>query len=99
VSAQFDLYRLTDGTMVVVLQSDLLDQLNTRLVAPLIPATKLGRVMATLNPEVTLGADRYLLMPQLAATLTVAELGTRIGSLALLRDEIVRAMDALLSGI
>ncbi|MCR8548378.1 CcdB family protein [Salipiger sp. P9] len=99
MAAQFDLYRMGDGTLVTVLQSDLLDGLQTRVVAPLIPADQIGRVMAPLNPSVQVGAERFLLMPQLAATLTVAELGERVGSLAVMRDEIVRALDALLSGV
>ena len=51
------------------------------------------------RPSVTLGEATYLIMPQLAATLTLAELGARAGTLEMMRDEIVRAIDALLSGI
>ncbi|MCA8880475.1 MAG: CcdB family protein [Rhodobacteraceae bacterium] len=99
MAAQFDLYRLKGGGLVVVLQSDLLDELQTRVVAPLVPATAVRRVMRPLNPSVTLGEATYLIMPQLAATLTLAELGARAGTLEMMRDEIVRAIDALLSGI
>lgn len=99
MAAQFDLYRMADGQLVVVVQSDLLDQINTRVVAPLLPIGSVGRVLATLNPTVTLDGDTWLFMPQLAATLTLGELGTRIGSLAAMRDDMVRAIDALLSGI
>jgi len=38
-------------------------------------------------------------MPQLAATLTVRELGERVESLAMMRDDIIGAIDAMLSGI
>jgi toxin CcdB len=99
MSAQHDLFRLADGTLVVILQSDLLDGLTTRVVAPLIAASRVTRTLATLNPPVRIGESDYLLMPQLAATLTLAELGTRVGSLAAMRDQITRAVDALLSGI
>ena len=99
MAAQFDLFRTARGTLVVVLQNDLLDQLQTRVVAPLVPANTLRRTMPSLNPSVTVGSETYLLMPQLMATLTLTELGKRLGSLAILRDEIVRAVDALLSGI
>ncbi len=99
MAAQFDLYRMADGALVTVLQSDLLDAMTTRVVAPLIPQGALARALPTLNPAVTLGEEVYLFMPQLAATLTLAELGTRVGSLAAQRDALVRALDALLSGI
>lgn len=90
---------MAGGSLVVVLQSDLLDQLRTRVVAPLVRAGSVQRVMPTLNPSVTVGDETYIVMPQLAATLTRAELGTRIGSLDMMRDDIVHAADALLSGI
>lgn len=87
------------GGLVVVLQSDLLDQLQTRVVAPLVPASAVARVMQSLNPTVMVGEEPYVVMPQLAATLTLSEMGEKIGSLAAMRDALVRAMDALLSGI
>lgn len=99
MAAQYDLYRLKNGSLVVVLQSDLLDQLRTRVVAPLIPSGAVPRVMQTLNPTVTVGEATYLFMPQLAATVTLAELHDRVGSLAMMQDSFVRALDALLSGI
>ena len=99
MAAQYDLFQLPDGPLVVILQSDLLDQLSTRVVAPLLPKASLGRVMDSLNPVVTIGEELHLIMPQLVATLRVTELGQRVGSLAWMRDEITRAMDALLSGI
>ena len=35
--ARFDVYRLADGGLVVDLQADLLSDLKTRVVAPLLP--------------------------------------------------------------
>lgn len=99
MAAQYDLYRMPGGGLVVVLQSDLLDQPRTRVVAPLVPANAVERVMHTLNPTVTLGETAYLVMPQLAATLTLAEMSEKVGSLALMHDTITRAIDALLSGV
>ena len=99
MAAQFDLYRMQGGGLVVVLQNDLLDGLRTRVVAPLVPANSVERVMKSLNPTVSLGEETYLVMPQLAATLALAEMGEKVGSLAVMQDAIVRAVDALLSGI
>lgn len=99
MAAQFDLYCMRGGGLVVVLQSDLLDQLRTRVVAPLVPAESVTRVMQSLNPAVTLGEKSYLVMPQLAATLTLTEMGEKVGSLAMMHDAIVRSVDALLSGV
>ena len=96
MAAQFDLCRTPGGVLVVVLQADLLDGLRTRVGAPLVPAASVGRVLPALNPGVTVGETAYLVMPQLAATLTLAELGETIGSLAMMRDAIIRALDALM---
>ena len=84
---------------MVVIQSDLLDELATRVVAPLLLRGAGGRGLRSLNPEVAIGDQTVVLMPQLLATLTVGELGERVGSLTHSSDKIVRALDALLSGI
>lgn len=99
MASQFDLYRLPNGGLVVVLQNDLLDQIQTRVVAPLVSATVFEQVMQSRNPTITLGEESYVFMPQLAATLTMGELGEKVGSLDIVRDTIVRALDALLSGV
>ena len=96
---QFDVFRTAGGVLVVVIQSDLLDAMHTRVVVPLLPAGTAGRPMRGLNPEVTLGEETLVLMPQLIATLTIAELGRPAGSLAHMRDSVTRAVDTLLAGV
>ena len=96
---QFDVYEMTDGTKVVVIQSDLLEAMATRVVAPLLPRGNAGRSLKSLTPEVMIGAETLVFMPQLLATLTTIELGDRISNVGAHRDEITRALDALLSGI
>lgn len=96
---QFDVYRLPDGALVAVLQNDLLEALRTRVVAPLLPAASLPEPIRGLTVPVEIAGARHLLMPQLMATLTVAELGERVGSIADRRDGIVRACDLLFTGI
>lgn len=95
---QFDVCRTARGILVVVIQSDLIDIILTRTVVPLLPAGAAGRPMRVLNPEITFGDERFVLMPQLVATLSVGELGPPIGSIAHMRDTLIRAVDMLLSG-
>ena len=99
MAAQFDLYEMAGGQMVVVLQNDLLEGLGTRVVAPMMPADGAPAPMKGLNPVIELGQGAYVLMPQLMATLTRAELGTRRGSLAHHRDRIARAFDMVWTGV
>jgi toxin CcdB len=96
---QFDVFRMAGGVLVVVIQSDLLDAMRTRVVAPLLPAGTAGRPMHGLNPEIRFGEETLVLMPQLLATLTIAELGRPAGSIAHMRDTVTRAVDTLLSGV
>ena len=96
---QFDVFRLPNGAHVVVVQNDLLDEAATRVVAPLYPVGSAGRGLRSLNPEIAWGSEPHVLMAQLLATLTKAELGERVGDVVHERDAVVRAIDALLSGI
>lgn len=98
MAAQFDVYRLSDKTLVVILQSDIVNAFKSRLVAPLVPAQKAGRVLRGLNPMIEVSQQNYVLMPQLAGAIAVSELVTHIGSLAYKRDEIIRALDLLFTG-
>lgn len=99
MAAQYDVCTAPGGTRVVVVQSDLLDGMTTRVVIPLLPPSAGLVPMMPLNPVLTLGTDRLMLMPQLMATLSLRDLSPPEASLAVYRDEITRALDMLLSGI
>jgi toxin CcdB len=96
---QFDVFRTGDGALVVVLQNDLLDALRTRVVAPLVPVGGPAEALRGVNPQIAFGEGVYVLMPQYAATLTLAELGAPIGTVAHARDAVVRALDLLVTGV
>ncbi len=98
MAAQFDVYQLSDKTLVVILQSDIVDTFRSRLVAPLVPAKKAGRVLHGLNPVVEISQQHYVLMPQLAGAVALSELITHVCSLTAIRDEIIRALDLLFTG-
>ena len=98
MAKQFELFRLGDGTLVVVLQADLLSDLRTRVVAPLLPE-ETTPTMRGLTVRIEVEGRAYLILPQLMATLTLAELGTRVGSAAHLRDRLVDALDLTFTGI
>lgn len=83
----------------MVLQHDLLDQLQTRVVAPLLPPEAAGPPIRGLCPEIPVDGARYVLMPQLMATLTLAELGEHLGSAEAERNEVIRALDLLTTGV
>ncbi|MGH8492465.1 MAG: CcdB family protein [Moraxellaceae bacterium] len=81
-------------------QSNLLDELETRVVIPLMPLTALkGKALTRLMPIVKIAdADYVLLTPQLAG-IARKELGATAADLSDQRDTIMAAMDFLLTGI
>jgi len=95
--AQFDLYRLSDETLIVDLQTDLLPFYESRLVAPL---RKRGDVaeLSGLNPIVQFGEDVFIVRVQQMAAIAGASLHRPIGNFSHLRDEITRALDLLFHG-
>jgi toxin CcdB len=99
---QFAVYPMPRGRtgFIVDVQSRLLEDLATRVVIPLVPQAVAPRIpMKTLNPVLAFNGATFVLMTQNMASIPVAEMGRSVGTLAVERDQIVRAIDALLSGI
>lgn len=104
--AQFDVHRnpnpQTRARMPFLLdvQSDLLAELGTRVVVPLCPASAMkGKLVKTLMPTFAIDNKPYaMLTPQLAG-IERKQMGTEVASLAEYRNEIIAALDLLLTGI
>ena len=103
--AQFSVYRNknphTKATfpLLVDVQCDLLEPLNTRVVIPMTKAPTLTRKpVSHLTPEVSFNGDRYVLMTPQLAGVGRAELGPEAGSLVDQRQTILAAVDFLLTG-
>ena len=96
--AQFDLFRLTGGQLVVDLQTDLIGIEASRIVAPL---REKGRYSAFpgLTPTVTVEGTAWIVRIQELAAVPGAELHEPIGSLADHRDALKRALDILIDGV
>ena len=96
---QFDLYPMSDGDYVIILQSDLLDALNTRAVCLALPEPMKTPAVAALSPLLSAGDVRLRIAPHVLATLTLSELGTFVANLAHERDRITRALDVILTAV
>ena len=95
--AQFDLFRLDGGMLVVDLQTDLIGLDATRLVAPL---REQGRHAAfpKLTPEVDFEGRAWIVrVPEMAAV-TAASLGRSVGRIEGAGDDLLRAVDILTRG-
>ncbi len=95
--AQFDIYRLSSGTLVVDLQTDLIGIDASRIVAPL-RETALFASFESLTPKVNFeGQDWIVRIPELAAV-PGSELNDPVGSLRRERDALKRGLDILIDG-
>jgi toxin CcdB len=103
--AQFSVYRNKNPRtkaafpLLVDVQSDLLQPLNTRVVVPLTKAPALTKKpVSHLTPELFFSGDRYVLMTPQLAGVNRADLGALVGTLIEDRQKILAALDFLLTG-
>lgn len=96
--AQFDLYRLKNGQLVVDLQTDLIGIDASRIIAPLRDA---GRYTAFpgLTPMVEVEGASWIVRLQELAAVPGSELIVPIGSLAEQQDVLKRALEILIDGV
>ncbi|MBO0710772.1 MAG: CcdB family protein [Acetobacteraceae bacterium] len=81
------------------IQHDLLSDLSTRVVVPLIRARAFGRRASRLHPAFTIGGQEVVMATHLIAAIGKGGLGTSAGTPADRRDEILAAVDILWSGV
>jgi toxin CcdB len=98
--AQFDIYRLRSrADLVIDCQSDLLEHLNTRFVAPLVPRELAPQPAQRLNPIFRIEDSEYVMVTQFAAAIADRELGPVVTSIRNRSFEVIGALDILLSGV
>jgi toxin CcdB len=99
--AQFDIYsgRGEGCDFLIDLQDNMLAELATRVVAPLVSDETFGPPMRTLNPRIFIDGKPYILLTHLLAAISSNSLGKLVGSAGSQRDEIVGSIDLLFTGI
>lgn len=103
--AQFDVYANPSESaekgipFVVVLQSDLLDVLATRLVMPLATLEFADKVPEKLCPSVMVNGQKLRALAHYAAPVPVRSLRQMVGNLSSQSHLLIAAMDVVLSGI
>jgi len=103
--AQYDVFpnpsnSAKDGIpYVVVVQSDLLDALATRLVIPLAKLSFVGQVPAALCPAITVKGQLFNALAHYVAPLPVKQLRRPVDNVAAQASALVAAMDVVLSGV
>ena len=103
--AQFDVYRNPSATtrktvpFLLDLQSDLLSDLATRVVAPLYLTAAYGPAARHLNPILSVKGTKVVMSSTELATVPRRVLQDPVATLASARSEIVGALDFLFLGI
>lgn len=82
-----------------MLQHDLLSDLATVVVTPLVREDAFGRPAQTLNPVFTVAGARVVLSVAELAGKSRADLGDRVASLADERETVLAALDLLFNGV
>mgnify|MGYP001386504752 CR=1 FL=1 len=96
---RFAVYRNPEGPGYLLdLQADLLDHLNTRVVAPLLAADVAPKPAATLNPVIEIDGAPFVMVTQFMAAVPVQMLRTPVANAEARRGEIVAAVDLLFQG-
>ena len=101
--AQFDVHRNTGNhkdsiPFVVIVQSAQFDNYRRRVVVPLVRASALGKIgHGSFNPTFKIRGTSVVLHPLEIVSIPVDRLGVLVGSLADQSQQIVAALDELLT--
>ncbi|MFV0448839.1 MAG: CcdB family protein [Vibrio sp.] len=104
--SQFALYKNNDKSTsnaypyFVDVQSELLNTLNTRLVIPLIPVELLEKKAPShLCPVIHIDEGDFIILTHQMASVPTKILGEKVNQLSKFRNEIIAAIDFLITGI
>ena len=102
---QFDVYRNPNPASVrtvpwlLLIQSDLLDDFPTRMVAPLVKPAALSVPATRLNPAFKIDGEPAVMLTQQLGAVPRRSLKHKVASLERHRTEIIAAIDFLLGGV
>jgi toxin CcdB len=97
--ARFDVWRGREaGQLLLECQSDLLRNLATRLVVPLLPLAEAPVPARRLNPVFTIDGAEWVMGTQFAAAVPVQDLREKLMSLREQDRLVIDALDTLLTG-
>ncbi len=95
---QFDIVRLHDKQLAVILQSDLLDERVTRVAAPLIPSKRI-KATPKLHISIRVGRQTFILAPEKLSAIERSEIKSVVGTAADRDYEIRCALDLVFIGV
>ena len=97
--AQFQVFRLASGVLVVDCQSDDLADLPSRFVLPLLDPDQVPDPIKALHPVILIDGREMLLAAHAGAAISRNHLGKPLQSLESHRYAILSALDFLITGV
>lgn len=101
---QFDIYKNNNDKTsdefpyLLDIQSNTLGKLATRMIVPMIPASKISKKISIINPIITIDSIKYIALFDELASYPKSELIDIICNAANKRDELLKAFDFLIQG-
>jgi toxin CcdB len=97
--ARYDVYANPAGEgLLLDVQADFLDYLQTRVVIPLVPQKSAPPATRRLHPILDVGGIKYILATHLMAAVLATELRDARTNIGGYHDQIVSALDMLFQG-
>lgn len=96
--ARFDVCRLRDGGLVLDVQADILDELRTRIIVPLLKRDDAPPPAKYLNPIFRVEGEEYVMKTEFLSAVDRSVLGQPTTNLAPYSAEITRALDMVFQG-
>jgi toxin CcdB len=102
--ARFDVHEnpnpatATAAPFLLDVQSDLLEDLATRVVVPLFHSETMGKAASFLNPAFIINSIPVVMSTAEQAAIPVSALGAKVDTLSAHREEIIGALNFLLTG-
>lgn len=97
--SRYDVYPNPSGPGYLLdVQADILQQMSTRAVVPLLPLNEAFKPAKTLNPVFDIAGESHVMVTQYLAAVPGRELQTPTCSLQHRHDDIVAAVDFLFHG-
>jgi toxin CcdB len=96
--AQFDVLKF-EGGYALDCQADILSHLHTRFIVPLRTRNTGSPAKSRLNPMFEIDGEQAVMMTEFASTVFQKNLGPRVTSLKSQHDDIIAALDVLITGV
>ena len=96
---RFDVFASGAGSALLLdVQADILDPLNTRIVVPLMPPDEAPKPARRLNPVFTIGGARVVMVTQFLSAVRISDLGRQVATLEAEQDQVKDALNMLFQG-